>query len=92
MAEYLAILDKKEKRRESIIKECKRLNESTLIKTVQNNIKSLKKDLKFWKKSGHKDNKTMQTIADLEKDIKNEQWKLDQAKARIEKAFFGNGE
>ncbi len=64
------------------------MNETILIKTVTDNIKSLKKDLKFWKASGHKDNKTMQTIADLSKDIKNEQWKLDEAQKRIDKAFF----
>lgn len=68
------------------------MNETILIKTVTNNIKLLKKDLKFWKTSGHKDNKTLQTIAGLEKDIKDEQWKLDQVKARIERAFYGKGE
>ncbi len=67
--------------------EC-RMNETILIKTVTSNIKTLKKDLKFWKASGHKDNKTLQTISDLEKDIKDEQWKLDETQKRIEKAFF----
>ena len=65
------------------------MNESILIETVTNNIKSLKKDLKFWKNSGHKDDKTLQTIADLEKDIRNEQWKIDQVKKSIEKSVFG---
>ena len=65
------------------------MTETILIKTVQSNIKSLKKDLKFWKNSGHKDSVTLKTISDLEKDIKNEQWKLNQAQARIEKAILG---
>ena len=64
------------------------MSEAILIKTVQNNIKSLKKDLKYWKNSGHKDSATLQTIADLKKEIKKEQWKLDEAQKRIEKAFF----
>ncbi len=64
------------------------MNESILIKTVQNNIKSLKKDLKSWKISGHGDDTTLQIISDLEKDLKNEQFKLDEAKKRIEKAIF----
>ena len=64
------------------------MNETILIKTIQNNIKSLKKDLKFWKTSGHKDNKTLQTISNLEKDIKKERYKLNEARNRIERAFY----
>lgn len=64
------------------------MNEAILIKTVQSNIKSLKKDLKFWKNFGHNDDTTLRTIEDLENEIKNEQWKLGEAQKRIERAFF----
>ena len=66
---------------------CK-MDETTLIKTVTDNIIELKRDLLLWKCSSHKDKKTIQIIEDLRKEIKAEQWKLDQAKVRIEKALF----
>ena len=64
------------------------MDESILIETVHNNIKSLKKDLKFWQNSGHKDSKTLKIIQDLEQDLKGEQFKLNEAQKRIERSFY----
>jgi len=64
------------------------MNESILIKTVTDNIKSLKKDLKFWENTGHRDDQTIHTIETIKEDIKNEQWKINQVKKSIERSFF----